>query len=88
MLSSYKTPLNIVSTISQTSKNRLPKTTSDYLNKSRFDENISKNSYKYLRRKKGTEILRPKTPLNPALDDRPFLGYIGRKWEEEMGGPN
>ena len=58
--------------------------TSDYLNKSRINENITKKfSYKYLRRKKGKESLRPKTPLNLALDDRPFLGYIGRKWEEE-----
>ena len=59
--------------------------TSDHLNKRRMNENILKKlSYKYLRRKKGKESLRPKTPINPALDERPFLGYIGGKG----GGPN
>ena len=45
-----------------------------------------KNSCKYLMEKKGTEILRPKTALNPELDDRQFLGYIRSQWEEgEVG---
>ena len=39
--------------------------------------------------KKGIEILWLKTPINPALDDRPFIGnryIIGRKWAEMREG--